>query len=357
MFNSNYTYTLLPIIDSNICSQYPKYNYGKSKTLLLQNNEMNTSRILINFDKKYFPSQSLDKSKGQKAILTIYNRYQDSSVRLPTIDMEIKDIPCLWTQGHGSVSGENGNVSWDYPKDNQNNWDGNSSSSILLLHNIDNQGINQMLVTKYDIHIDITDVINSAIADPSSQFYGIMIKLSNSIQADKDNNLSLSYYSRQTYTVYKPNIIFYKNNFRQFIPTSPQETLLYNQRVYADDLTKLNISLRGFKKLYSNEDIIKFNLCILQRYRQKSFNQNFKQIENRIVQQMYFSLVDDATDQTLIDFGDTTRVSYNLDGNYFLFNMKAITQKNRYYRFVFRVVLDDGQSLLIDNKQQTFKVQ
>ncbi len=355
MFNSNYTYTLLPIIDSNICSQYPQYNYGKSKTLLLQTNEENTARVLINFDNIYFPSQTLDTNKGEKAILTIYNRYQDSFVKAPKIDIQVCSVPCEWTQGYGSVSGQNGNVSWKYPIDIAPEWNGNKSSSILSTFSINNQAIDQLKQQKYDINIDITNIINNVITS-QSQFYGVMLKFTDSIQSGS-NSIALSYYSRQTYTIYKPKITFYKNSFRQFIPSTPQETQLYTTKLYNGDLANLNISLRNFKKLYNKHDIIKFNLMILQKYKLKTFNQKLIQMQNRIIQKMYYSLIDNNTDEVLIDFCDATQVSYNLDGNYFMFNMRAIQQTNRYYRFAFRVELEDGQSLLIDNKQQTFKVQ
>lgn len=113
-----------------------------------------------------------------------------------------------------------------------------------------------------------------------------------------------------------------------------------------------NVNVIGLKNEYESDELVRFRLFV------KNKNYNPAKVltasigpTSLIIDKAYYRIDDDRTNETIIPFGtgstETTRLSYDKNGNYFNFYMSSLPANN-----VYRLLLlfnDSGQNILIDN--------
>ncbi len=191
-----------------------------------------------------------------------------------------------------------------------------------------------------DLTIDVSSTIN-AIRNGSFVNEGFMIKRSDEDELNKKPLGNLQFFSRDTHTMYLPRL----------------ETKWDDSTWSTGSLTALDVDddivlyMKGLKPEYKNKAVEKFRVTGRKRIVAKTYStsSDYLNVQYLPSSSTYYSVIDAATDETLIDFGDYTKVSCDSKGNFFNFRLNTL-QPERFYRFSFKVVsgsnvefFDDGQ--------------
>ena len=102
------------------------------------------------------------------------------------------------------------------------------------------------------------------------------------------------------------------------------------------------MTLRNNKQEYRVEEEIKFKLNVRPLYPTRKFvtSSNYLDV-NYFTSESYYSLLDYATEETIIPFDSNTRLSANSEGMYFTLYMNGL-EPERYYKLLFKHTNNDG---------------
>ena len=196
-----------------------------------------------------------------------------------------------------------------------------------------------------DINMDVTDAITlwiSGSSETSISNNGFLIKFSESDEASNDVTGYIRFFSRETHTIYVPKLIMYWDD-------STHTTTLD-----AVDLES-NIIYPKLKKSYKDTEISRIRFYARNKFPQKSATNLFPiQTVNSLPATTYYSVIDAATDETIIPFDNIyTKVSCDNTSNFIYLDMNGLMPE-RYYRISLKIV-DGFTEQYIDNEYY-FKV-
>lgn len=179
-----------------------------------------------------------------------------------------------------------------------------------------------------DIYMDVTDAIKIWISGSGGQTIennGFILKFSDENEADSTVTGYIRYFSRETHTIYVPKLIMYWDDFTYVSTLTDADLESYT--VY----TKL-------KPEYKDTEIIKLRIYTRDKYPQKSPTNLFPlQSIKRLPATTYYSVLDAATDETIIPYDDIyTKVSCDNTSNYIYIDMNGFMPE-RYYRLQFKI--------------------
>lgn len=217
--------------------------------------------------------------------------------------------------------------------------------TTTLIDTYDNMG-------KFDLSVDITSFLKH-IREDIDQNYIIKIQIDSS-QFEGDQNILLNYYSLQTNTIYKPHILYTNNGF-QYVEEDGDIVKINFLNPSTQNVDNLIVYVHNLKYSYKNGYTTKLRIRCVQRFKKKEFNTQVKDIQNIVIRKLYYSVVDNFSNQPIIPFHQSTKISYNETQNYFYFSFINFPI-NRYYRFILKVQTD-GQSFIMDNKFHTFRIE
>jgi hypothetical protein len=105
---------------------------------------------------------------------------------------------------------------------------------------------------------------------------------------------------------------------------------------------EIYVTLRNNKEKYKTVEEPKFRLNVRELYPTRKFvtSSNFLDVKY-FTSNSFYSLVDYATEETVIPFSDTTRLSADSEGMFFKLYMNGL-QEERYYKLLFKHENDDG---------------
>lgn len=175
---------------------------------------------------------------------------------------------------------------------------------------------------------------------------GFILKRSESQEFNTIDNGTLNFFSFDTHTIYPPYIDFSWDDSN------------YDTNVVTDDAIlktgDLFITLRNNKLEFRQGEEIKFRLNIRELYPTRKFvtSSNYLDVKY-FTSKSYYSVVDYATNDTIIPFGDHTKLSADNQGMYFKFYMNGL-EAERYYRLMFKHENEDG--IVIYDEDYYFKV-
>lgn len=119
------------------------------------------------------------------------------------------------------------------------------------------------------------------------------------------------------------------------------------------------INVRNMQNSYSADERVRFNVFTrTQSYNPTAVLTASSGPSGVVIDRMFYKIVNDKTNEDAVSFltasgGEFTRTSYDVNGNYFTFHMRNLSQGN-VYRIVFLCDVD-GQTQIID-RQYKFKV-
>ena len=196
-----------------------------------------------------------------------------------------------------------------------------------------------------DINMDVTDAVKLWIngsAGTTISNNGFLLKFSDADEASGDTTGYVRFFSRETHTIYVPKL-----------------TMYWDQSAYSSTLDALdlesNIIYPKINKSYKDTEIARIRFYGRDKYPQKSATNLFPlQTVKRLPETTYYSVVDAATDETIIPFDNIyTKVSCDDTSNFIYLDMNGLMPE-RYYRIALKIV-DGFTEQYIDNEYY-FKV-
>jgi len=196
-----------------------------------------------------------------------------------------------------------------------------------------------------DINMDVTDAVKLWIngsAGTTISNNGFLLKFSDADEASGDTTGYVRFFSRETHTIYVPKLTMY------------WDQSAYSSTLDAVDLES-NIIYPKINKSYKDTEIARIRFYGRDKYPQKSATNLFPlQTVKRLPETTYYSVVDAATDETIIPFDDIyTKVSCDNTSNFIYLDMNGLMPE-RYYRIALKIV-DGFTEQYIDNEYY-FKV-
>ena len=198
-----------------------------------------------------------------------------------------------------------------------------------------------------DIEMNVTDVVNSWISGSYSN-YGFMIKRPDS-EEDDINRSDLKFFSRNTHTIYPPKLEIRWDD-HNFVTSSMNELSMSGN---VDNY----VYVKGIRPQYRETETVRFRVGARPRYVKKSFSTSIQTVSSSFISEGSgsYSIVDLATNETIIPFSDYTELSCGGGDMYFNQDLNTF-QPNRMYKILLKSKYDDGQEVVYDDDEFQFKV-
>jgi hypothetical protein len=195
-----------------------------------------------------------------------------------------------------------------------------------------------------DINMDITSLVNYWYSNPNSN-YGILLKQSSSIENNTTSSFGTKFFSMDTHTIYPPQI-----------------ELKWDDSFYSTTLTQLTTSdfipvISNNKSEFEENSTYVFRIKSRDRYPARAFSTTSVYLNPKALPSTtYWALKDVKTEEIIIDFDTTyTKVSCDNTSNYFKLYMNGL-EPERYYQILIKTVLSNGETVVIDDPSNYFKI-
>lgn len=358
-------------------------NTGIDEILTLRDKESSTdsnhypSRFLIQFKTKDFVDVIVSPTKiNNGANFTASLNLFQTEHRELTADQHIEVYPLSesWVNGTGRLSNSpqitNG-VSWkfkDGSNDSYSNTFGSAWSTSSLVNDVSTAsftdespgggvwyygggfentktyGFNEEI----DLSIDVTNVIlKHKNFDVNGYSYnqggipnnGFIIKRSDSQEFTDRNEGELNFFSMDTHTIYSPYLDLAWDDSKHDGPTT--DNVLNTGEIF--------VTLRNNKGEFKTIEEPTFRLNVRELYPTRKFTTTSNYLDVKyFTSKSFYSLVDYATEETVIPFDNNTRLSADSEGMYFKMYMNGL-QEERYYKLLFKHENDDGIKVFDEN--------
>jgi len=385
-------YKLFPTQDATIYSRYPTKNTGLDSILEAtadySTGVAHVSRYLIQFDQSEI--DSLIDNKIGNAIYQVNLKNYICNLNNLNVDttLEVFALSGSWGMGTGHFNDDpittNG-CNWKYKTyEGENAWNTSDFSDYVTAsfstvtgggtwYSGSNLGYNVALDKIYsysstkDLDVNVTGIVrtwysasNNLEGDISVPFElpielgippfsndGFIVKQSKTDEfvANRNKQAKLQFYSVDTNTIYPPELQFkwddYVSSSSPSIPTI--------------DTTELVASLDNNPGEFRRDSVHKFRVNCRPQFPTRTYTTGsyFTQ-RNYLPTSSYYALKDLDTNEFVINFDDTyTKISADTKSNYFTLYMNGL-EPERYYKLLFKVVLN-GETIILDDNYY-FKV-
>jgi hypothetical protein len=370
-------YKLFPSKDATIYSQYPVMNTGRDE-ILETSLEVNgtpsslpqTSRILIQFD-----SEEITNLFSTK----INNAVWESNLRLFTANteglnssttLEIYPLSGSWNMGLGKFgdnpSGSNG-VSWIYQASSGSQpwatsgfssfvtasyssstqpgggtwYTGSSNNTVLPLSSSQEFSF----YTSKDLNINVTNIVKAWVSG-TIENEGFIIKQKDEFINNINVQPILKYFSRDTHTIYPPQLEFKWVDYI-FNTGSSNQTIL--------NILPATLTLSENPGIFYPNSINRFRVNSRPEYPARVYQTaSIYSTYSYLPTASYYAIQDLSTNEFVIDFNEQfTQISADSTSNYFDIYMSGL-EPERYYKIVIKTTIN-GSTLIFDNNYY-FKV-
>lgn len=291
------------------------------------------ARALLDFGLKEVPANVY------KATLHLYLA-NASDLPLPEYTIRVYPVAESWQEGYGKYSDSrtenkgNVGVTWNYRNYSQDAW------SIPGGDVTENQPyVSQSFsrLSSKDLDIDITQLFRE-----KNCSNGFILAFGNEEEVMSLGS-SLSFYSEDTHTIYRPylQLEFNDSEHSSNLPVVTTE--------------QISIVTEGFKPEYTVSDSARFNLRVCPKYPSRVYTTSSIYSNSYILpDESYWGIRNEYTNEMVIDFCEGTKISADNLGNYFNLDM-GMLETGRYYRVLYQVNLDSNKRITFDNRN-IFKV-
>jgi hypothetical protein len=348
-------YKIFPSADSTIYSSAPIKNTGLDEILevSVKNNGISQDdirRALIKFsDSDLEIINNLKSEYSWQANLKLYLANAEG-LSIP-YTLEFNQITDDWLMGTGkfldSPQTTNG-VSW-YSTGSyiggSNTWS-NPSYYITPGGGSWSNGVVQSFDYKddKDINADITQIVQNWFNGDNN--YGIIIKHETAIENNQDSFITLSYFSVDTHTIFPPCLEIrwddstYNNGDLAIIDNSN---------------TIITIANNPYK-IKANDGKYQFRVSARDKYPVRTFSTaSIYTVNKALPETSYWSIQDVKTEDIIFDFDeDYTKISCDEQGSFINIFTNGL-ELERYYKILIKIVLDSGESYIVDNNN-IFKI-
>lgn len=340
---------IFPIQDNFIDNLNPDSNYGLDEILELNNISGDCSRILVKFSNDDIQKLLANNSSSYEVSLKLYEA--ESYGLESNVQVDIYSIGSDWDMGSGrrNISPQITDYSNWYNAKTLVSWNPTGSG---LTGSISGGGDWKSDVSLYtsqsftyysttrDINVDITTIFQNWVATGSGN-NGVILKYNN--ESDLGHDVSIKYYSRDTHTIYPPEISF-KYDDQILAPFSCSG----EQPLQLDD-SDFMISSPNNGATYYNDSVKKFRIFSVPRYPRRTYSTVFRYNKNYYfpLTSSYWSIKDLDTNETVIDFDTNyTKLSADSESSYFNISMDFL-EPERYYKILVKTEVA-GEEIVFD---------
>lgn len=190
-----------------------------------------------------------------------------------------------------------------------------------------------------DINIPVTNIV---LGYRSGSFVnnGFILKNSGSIEFNGNYSYHLSYFSRDTNTIYPPILELKWNDYR--FSTGSSYAVI--------DSADVNVNISNNKFQYDEVSVYRCRLAVRDKYPQRIFYTGSLYTANKFLPtSSYYSIRDLKTDNVVIDFDDVyTKISTDSQSNYFDLYMNGL-EPSRYYKILIKTAISGSEVIFDDN--------
>jgi len=363
-------YKIFPTKDTTIYSKYPKRNTGVDSILEVSadytTSTPQVSRYLIQFDQDEINSIFNDKISTNSYQINLKNYICNiNNLNLDTT-LEVYAISGSWGMGTGHFNDnpetQNG-CNWKYRTYEGEgawstsgfgnyataSWGTTTGGGTWYTGSALGLNVTQSQVYSYssnkDLDVNVTNILRNWYSASNSlggfSNDGFMIKLSDNDEfvANRNKQPNLKFYSIDTNTIYPPELQF-KWDDRVYNTSSAIPTIT---------TTEIVTSLDNNPGTFRRNSIHKFKINCRPKFPTRTYQTgSFYTQRNYLPTSSYYAVKDLDTNEFVINFDDTyTKLSADTTSNYFTLYMNGL-EPERYYKLMFKVVLD-GETIILDN--------
>ena len=170
---------------------------------------------------------------------------------------------------------------------------------------------------------------------------GFIIKRSGSQEFTTKDDGELNFFSMDTHTIYSPHLDISWDDSVYDESAATNDKILNSGEIY--------VTLRNNKGEFKTIEEPTFRLNVRELYPTRKFSTTSNYLDVKyFTKNSYYSLVDYATEETVIPFGPTSRLSADSEGMYFKLYMNGL-QEDRYYKLLFKHENNDGVRVFDEN--------
>jgi len=365
-------YKIFPSKDATIYSRYPNKNTGLDEILSVSiedaqdSGNTQASRILIQFSSTEISDVINNKISG--SVWSASLRLFSSVINGLNSDtsLEIYPISGSWNMGTGKYAYNpeytNG-VNW-YSRlsSGSGNWSTSGFSSFVTASYSSTPGggtwytgsSNPTVLPIYstqsfsfyddkDINVDVTNIVKAWLSSSISND-GFIIKQAVEFVDSLEYNNTMEYFSRDTHTIYPPQLEFKWVDFSYNVGSlSPLTT------------TEATISIDENPGVFYPESVNRFRVNARPEYPTRVFQTSSYYVQTYYLPtSSYYAIKDLDTNEYVIDFDNQfTKISCDSNGNYFDLYMNGL-EPERYYTILIKTIIN-GSTIVFDNNYN-FKV-
>lgn len=326
--------------DSTIYSYNPTQNTGLDEilSLIISNGKLSydvgISRALLEFDNSSILStyNSISSSKDISLKLFVAN-----AIELPSeYTINVFNINDSWKNGYGranqvpitddGVSWKSlNNISdWTIRTGSFSNYSPNSYSSSYWRNDV-TQSVTFGIYDEKNINTSVKNLFLQQVSQSLNG--GFLVKFATSHEQDVTINSELNFYSKDTHTIYQPQLEL-KWDDSIYSTTGSLITMSNFQTSFANNPSE-----------FSSQNIQRLNILSREKFPQRTFSTGSLYTNQKYLPPTtYYSIVDLKTGQPVIEFDENyTKVSRDSNGNYFNLYLQNFEQ-NRYYSIELKIV-------------------
>lgn len=251
-------------------------------------------------------------------------------------DLKIEAIAREWDMGLGKRQDDpitTDGVTW------------NSASDSVAWNNEGGDFKTQTATYNYKQHTEDLFADVTALMENESVENGFAIKFPDAMENDDVHYGAVNFFSAETHTIYKPKLTVDWDD----------STISTGSLDEVSDTDNPFVTITNLKKEYKVGNTYKFRIHCRDRYPQLLFTDGSPYSEKYYLPTgSKYSVVDNVTGETIIPFGNSSKLSVDEDGSYFKLMFKG-WEAERYYRIVIKVDDGDGDVSII-NKNFVFKL-
>ncbi|MDA7492338.1 hypothetical protein N8445_00065 [bacterium] len=369
---------IFPIQDSFIYTEKPLANVGRDEMLEIGGYNISaggqTIRSLVKFDTNELKEavNSVTASSGGTGFKVTFKANLAYGNELPIdISVDMHPLSESWDEGTGKFGDSPNNstgCSWRYRSaGNSNHWQSASyASGVTASFDDTNKGGGVWYNTSasidlkastdfsnqddFDLNIDCTNIFTEYYQEELPN-HGVILKLPDAIEFNESASVRLKYFSGDTNTIYPPHLEISSTAAGVFTGTLTEIaepdfvlTLKNNKGEY----------MGGDYSTYTAPHKQRFRVHCRPKYPTRTFTTSSAYLTNYVLPTgSRWSIVDENTEEVIVDYGSGTNINHDGKGNYFDIYMDGL-QPERYYRLMVKTEID-GSTMVVDTKE-VFKV-
>jgi len=191
---------------------------------------------------------------------------------------------------------------------------------------------------KSDITMDITEICKAWMAG-AVENNGLILLSSDEISTG-DTNGFLHFFSKETNTIYYPYIDIQWDD----------STFSTGNLSPITSSVGTSVSIKNLKTQYTFGSIVRFDVYARDLYPRRSFQRlQTVYIEPKYLpSSSYYAIKDMESSENIVNFDECTKVSCDLNGNFFMFDTTSLPQE-RYYKILIKVITDESTDIYDSN--------